>query len=55
MTEPTETVTILKKTWEEAIERELWLQALEAAGVDNWEGISEAHELFEEFKNDRSS
>lgn len=25
-----------------------WLQALEAAGVDNWEGISYAHELLEE-------
>lgn len=26
-----------------------WLSALEAAGVDNWEGIDLAHEIFKTF------
>ena len=31
-------------------ERSAWLSALEAAGVDNWEGIDVAVEIFEESK-----
>lgn len=31
-------------------ERLDWLQALENAGVDNWEGISFAYELLEEME-----
>lgn len=30
------------------VEAKVWLEALEAAGVDNWDGISFAHEIFEE-------
>lgn len=48
-----ETIIVPKKKWEELIKRLSWLHALEDAGVDNWEGISYAHELFnEEYKDD---
>jgi hypothetical protein len=36
-----ETITILKSTYLEYLESHLELQALRAAGVDNWEGYSE--------------
>jgi hypothetical protein len=29
-----------------------WLEALEAAGVDNWSGIEYAHELMREFEDE---
>jgi hypothetical protein len=34
---------------------ELKLQALEAAGVDNWEGYDEAMCLYKEFLNNKAS
>lgn len=43
-----EMVTITKKEYYELQERVRWLDALEAAGVDNWEGISEAHQIYGE-------
>ena len=33
-------------------ERELWLDALEAAGVDNWEGYDEALEILRKNQNE---
>jgi hypothetical protein len=30
-------------------ERDRWLCALEAAGVDNWEGMENAQDIFDEF------
>lgn len=33
---------------EEDRKRLLWLDALEAAGVDNWDGCSFAHEMYRE-------
>ena len=33
-------------------ERERWLCALEAAGVDNWSGYEYAHEVIEEWDNE---
>lgn len=33
-------------------ERDLWLSALENAGVDNWEGYEYAQELMEEWDNE---
>lgn len=33
---------------EEDVERLRWLDALEAAGVDNWQGIDFAHDLLRE-------
>lgn len=44
----TKTITIALDTYKDLLERSKWLQALEEAGVDNWEGISYAYELFEE-------
>ena len=41
-------VTISKKEHEELLKDSYWLQCLEEAGVDNWEGIEFAIELFNE-------
>lgn len=41
-------VHISQERYEELLEAERWLSALEASGVDNWEGYSLAEELFEE-------
>ena len=38
----------LKQHYEKLLEKEQWLNALEAAGVDNWEGIEVALEIFGE-------
>lgn len=43
-----EMITITKSEYDELFEAYLWLGSLEAAGVDNWEGISFAHELHKE-------
>lgn len=48
LTEAANTVTITKERYEELIETESWLLALESAGVDNWDGIDFARELYEE-------
>ena len=40
-----ETVTISKKEYESLKEDARWLQCLENAGVDNWQGIDYAYEL----------
>lgn len=45
-----ETITISKKRYLSLLEREIWLQALEDAGVDNWDGIDYATEYYEEQK-----
>lgn len=45
--DPEETVTITKTEYEGLLEDRAWLSALESAGVDNWGGISFAHELLE--------
>jgi hypothetical protein len=43
-----ETVTISKKEYESLKEDARWLQCLEGAGVDNWEGYDYARELLNE-------
>ena len=43
-------VVIEKKRYEELLEQEKWLRALEAAGVDNWNGYDFAQDLREEAK-----
>lgn len=43
-----ETVTISKKEYESLLEDRKWLQALEGAGVDNWQGYDYARELMNE-------
>lgn len=39
-------VTIPLREYAELQEASQWLTALQNAGVDNWEGISFAHELY---------
>lgn len=43
-----ETVTISKEEYESLKEDARWLQCLENAGVDNWEGYDYARELWRE-------
>lgn len=44
-----ETITILRDEYERLVEREEFLSALEAAGVDNWCGFDEAHSIMREW------
>lgn len=43
-----ETVTISKKEYDKLVKDSEFLNALKAAGVDNWEGYSYAFELLED-------
>lgn len=43
-----ETIIISIKEYEELLEAQKMLDALEGAGVDNWEGYSEAMKLLED-------
>lgn len=43
-----EMITIPKSEYDDLVESQRWLNALENAGVDNWSGIDFAHELLEE-------
>jgi len=45
-----ETITITKAEYESLIKSVLWLDALEAAGVDNWCGYDEAHVIHRQLK-----
>jgi len=47
-----ETVTISKKTYDDLIDDQLKLLALEGAGVDNWQGYDDAMEAYTEMKKD---
>ncbi len=42
---PEEMISIPKSEYDGLIESQKWLQALESAGVDNWEGIGMAQEM----------
>ena len=46
--EPTITITI--KLYNEMNERLTWLECLEGAGVDNWDGFAYAQDLYAEAK-----
>jgi hypothetical protein len=43
-----QTITIPVKEYENMVERLNWLDCLEAAGVDNWQGIDEAINIRDE-------
>ena len=43
-----ETIKITKKEYELLLEDRKWLRALEAAGVDNWEGYDIAKDYYNE-------
>lgn len=42
-----EMILIPKKEYDQLIENQKWLRALEAAGVDNWEGCDFAKEALD--------
>lgn len=48
----TEEVTISFEKYQSLREAELFLDALEAVGVDEWEGYDQAKELLMEWDND---
>ena len=41
------TVTISKEEYEHLMEDARWLRALEMAGVDNWDGMDYAREIYD--------
>jgi hypothetical protein len=41
------TVEINAEEYYDLLDRDAWLSALEAAGVDSWEGIDTAREIYE--------
>ena len=43
-----ETVTISKEEYENLQDSQKWLTALEVSGVDNWDGIDYAYEIYNE-------
>ena len=45
-----ETITISKKEYESLLEDSEKLSALEAAGVDNWEGYDNAMEMMQDME-----
>lgn len=43
-------VEISQERFDELLETELWVEALDSAGVDNWSGYDEAREIYREMK-----
>ena len=41
-----EMITITKKEYDDMKQQIRWLEALESAGVDNWEGMAQASEIY---------
>ncbi len=48
----TKTVTIPEDTYEELLDDSQFLDALKAAGVDNWDGYEVAHEILKEWQGE---
>lgn len=46
------TITIDITKYEYLLKRHEWLNALEAAGVDNWQGFDEAREIYKEWSQE---
>ena len=46
-TQPEETVTISKSRYDLLLDTERWVECLNAAGVDNWEGYDAACQEYE--------
>jgi hypothetical protein len=47
-------VEISESLYRELLERDNFLSALEAAGVDNWDGYEYAQEFIEQWNNEHS-
>ena len=52
MTTNEETITIPKRIYDNLVSDADWLAALEAAGVDNWEGFDYAHDILAEWNQE---
>ena len=52
MTNNEETITISLKEYDQLLDDSERLQALNAAGVDNWEGFEHAQEIFAEWNKE---
>lgn len=48
-------ITIPLRAYKKLVERDEWLGWLEAAGVDNWCGYSEAHTMRDEFNEQENA
>lgn len=44
-------VPVPREEYEELVEKSMWLDALESAGVDNWDGIDYAQEIYDEMNS----
>lgn len=51
-TEVTATITISIDEYHRLLDQDMWVNALDAAGVDNWEGYDEAVSILNEWKDD---
>ncbi len=47
-------VEISESLYRELLERDNFLSALEAAGVNSWDGYSLAHEILEQWNNEHN-
>lgn len=47
-------ITITQEDYDELVDNQLWVDALEAAGVDNWGGYDIAREIYQELKNEEN-
>lgn len=47
-------VQVWQEDYEKMIDQLLWLDALEAAGVDNWEGYDEAQLIYKEWQEENN-
>lgn len=47
-----DTVNIPRSEYEELLESRAWLEALEAAGVDNWDGFDYAQETYNQLNEE---
>ncbi len=52
MNEKNEMITITKQEYEKLLKDSYWLNALETAGVDNWEGYGVAKDYLKEWNNE---
>lgn len=47
-----ESVSISKKEYSRLLQQDEWVSCLDQAGVDNWEGIDYAIELYDQYQQD---
>lgn len=47
-----ETITITLAQYKKLLKDQEWLNALEQAGVDNWSGLEQAHEIHDEMRDE---